>query len=162
MLNVLDGLWKDHLLNMDHLKEGIGLRGYGQQDPLVAYKKESFDMFEAMMNRFQEDTVRYLFLMQIVGPDGQPITQVPQRPVETPELPFSAAPELEATQAANQSIGRTLGDVVGASGGTTFLANGNGAHPPAGGRKEARAAAAADRPSPSAPPPPSMPLSVTL
>ena len=73
MLSVLDGLWKDHLLNMDHLKEGIGLRGYGQQDPLVAYKRESFDMFEQMMNRFQEDTVRYLYLMQIVGPDGQPI-----------------------------------------------------------------------------------------
>ncbi len=73
MLSVLDGLWKDHLLNMDHLKEGIGLRGYGQQDPLVAYKKESFDMFEGMMGRFQEDTVRYLFLMQIVGPDGQPV-----------------------------------------------------------------------------------------
>ena len=73
MLSVLDGLWKDHLLNMDHLKEGIGLRGYGQQDPLVAYKRESFDVFEQMMNRFQEDTVRYLYLMQIVGPDGQPI-----------------------------------------------------------------------------------------
>ncbi|HEX6772023.1 MAG TPA: SEC-C metal-binding domain-containing protein, partial [Acidobacteriaceae bacterium] len=84
MLSVLDGLWKDHLLNMDHLKEGIGLRGYGQQDPLVAYKKESFDMFEGMMTRFQEDTVRYLFHMQIVGPDGQPITrplqQQPQQP----------------------------------------------------------------------------------
>jgi preprotein translocase subunit SecA len=78
MLSVLDGLWKDHLLNMDHLKEGIGLRGYGQQDPLVEYKRESFDMFEAMMNRFQEDTVRYLYLMQIVGPDGQPM-QVPTR-----------------------------------------------------------------------------------
>src|SRR6202012_5688874 len=48
MLSVLDGLWKDHLLNMDHLKEGIGMRGYAQQDPLVAYKKESFEMFEAM------------------------------------------------------------------------------------------------------------------
>jgi preprotein translocase subunit SecA len=79
MLSVLDGLWKDHLLAMDHLKEGIGLRGYGQQDPLVAYKRESFDMFEAMMNRFQEDTVRYLFLMQIVGPDGQPIP-IPAKP----------------------------------------------------------------------------------
>src|SRR5277367_382202 len=71
MLSVLDGLWKDHLLSMDHLKEGIGLRGYAQQDPLVAYKRESFDMFEAMMNRFQEDTVRFLFLMQIIGPDGK-------------------------------------------------------------------------------------------
>jgi len=79
MLSVLDGLWKDHLLNMDHLKEGIGLRGYAQQDPLVAYKKESFDMFEGMMERFQEDTVRYLFLMQIVGPDGQPVA-IPSRP----------------------------------------------------------------------------------
>jgi preprotein translocase subunit SecA len=73
MLSVLDGLWKDHLLSMDHLKEGIGLRGYAQQDPLVAYKRESFDMFEGMMNRFQEDTVRFLFLMQIIGPDGQPV-----------------------------------------------------------------------------------------
>ena len=73
MLSVLDGLWKDHLLAMDHLKEGIGLRGYAQQDPLVAYKKESFDMFEAMMMRFQEDTARHLFRMQIIGPDGQPI-----------------------------------------------------------------------------------------
>ncbi len=73
MLSVLDGLWKEHLLGMDHLKEGIGLRGYGQQDPLVAYKKESYEMFEAMMNKFQEDTVRHLFRMQILGPDGTPI-----------------------------------------------------------------------------------------
>ena len=79
MLSVIDGLWKDHLLNMDHLKEGIGLRGYGQQDPLVAYKKESFEMFEGMMERFQEDTVRFLFLMRIVGPDGQPV-EVAARP----------------------------------------------------------------------------------
>ena len=79
MLSVIDGLWKDHLLNMDHLKEGIGLRGYAQQDPLVAYKKESFEMFEEMMARFQEDTVRFLFLMKIVGPDGQPV-EIPTRP----------------------------------------------------------------------------------
>jgi preprotein translocase subunit SecA len=66
MLSVIDQQWKDHLLSMDHLKEGIGLRGYGQHDPLVEYKRESFDMFEAMMQRFQEDTVRYLYLMQIL------------------------------------------------------------------------------------------------
>jgi preprotein translocase subunit SecA len=75
MLSVLDQQWKDHLLNMDHLKEGIGLRSYGQKDPLVEYKRESFDMFEAMMQRFQEDTTRYLYLMQIIqrgdaGPVG--------------------------------------------------------------------------------------------
>jgi preprotein translocase subunit SecA len=67
MLSVIDAQWKDHLRDMDHLKEGIGLRGYGQHDPLVEYKRESFDMFEAMMQRFQEETVRYLYLMQIIG-----------------------------------------------------------------------------------------------
>jgi preprotein translocase subunit SecA len=71
MLSVLDQQWKDHLLNMDHLKEGIGLRGYGQHDPLVEYKRESFDMFEAMMERFQEETVRYLYLMQIIEPQSR-------------------------------------------------------------------------------------------
>ena len=76
MLSVIDAQWKDHLLSMDHLKEGIGLRGYGQHDPLVEYKRESFDMFEEMMQRFQEETVRYLYLMQIMerpldpGPRG--------------------------------------------------------------------------------------------
>jgi preprotein translocase subunit SecA len=78
MLSVLDRLWKDHLLDMDHLKEGIGLRGYAQQDPLVAYKKESFEMFEAMMLRFQEDTARNLFRMQILAPDGTPIESLEQ------------------------------------------------------------------------------------
>ena len=78
MLTGIDGLWKDHLLGMDHLKEGIGLRGYAQQDPLVAYKKESFEMFEAMMLQFQQDTARHLFRMQIIGPDGQPIESVEQ------------------------------------------------------------------------------------
>jgi preprotein translocase subunit SecA len=79
MLSVIDQQWKDHLLSMDHLKEGIGLRGYGQHDPLVEYKKESFDMFEAMMQRFQEDTVRYLYLMQIL-----------ERPPDAGGLPPSA------------------------------------------------------------------------
>ena len=66
----------------------------------MAYKKESFDMFEAMMGRFQEDTVRFLFLMQIVGPDGQPVTQLPPRRVpeisseSTPETPQLPAPPL--------------------------------------------------------------------
>ncbi len=66
MLSVIDAQWKDHLLSMDHLKEGINLRGYAQHDPLVEYKRESYDMFEEMMQRFQEETVRYLYLMQIM------------------------------------------------------------------------------------------------
>src|SRR5438876_6590903 len=84
MLSVLDQLWKDHLLNMDHLKEGIGLRGYGQKDPLVEYKRESFDMFEEMMQRFQEETVRYLYLMQVVEPGAEgPSPRHPEGPAPT-------------------------------------------------------------------------------
>jgi preprotein translocase subunit SecA len=100
MLSVIDGLWKDHLLAMDHLKEGISLRGYAQRDPLVEYKRESFDMFEAMMQKFQEDTVRFLFRMQILGPDGQPINAAPEPRRSVPPAPpvASAAkpPTLEA------------------------------------------------------------------
>jgi preprotein translocase subunit SecA len=87
MLSVIDGLWKEHLLSMDHLKEGIGLRGYAQQDPLVAYKRESYDMFEAMMAKFQEDTVRFLFRMQILGPDGQPVDAAPRPNRTVPKAP---------------------------------------------------------------------------
>jgi preprotein translocase subunit SecA len=111
MLSVLDGLWKDHLLSMDHLKEGIGLRGYAQQDPLVAYKRESFDMFEAMMLRFQEDTTRFLFRMQIVGPDGEPVTEAPKLERQVPAAPpvesASRTPTLEipvATRAPSTTI----------------------------------------------------------
>ena len=66
MLQIVDSHWKDHLLGMDHLKEGIGLRGYGQRDPLVEYKKESYGLFEDLMNRIEEDTLRFLFLLQPV------------------------------------------------------------------------------------------------
>jgi preprotein translocase subunit SecA len=87
MLSVIDGLWKDHLLSMDHLKEGIGLRGYAQLDPLVEYKRESYDMFEAMMAKFQEDTVRFLFRMQILGPDGEPVDAAPRPNRVVPKAP---------------------------------------------------------------------------
>jgi len=65
-LLTLDQLWKDHLLNMDHLKEGIGLRGYGQQDPLVVYKQEAFQMFETMWATLQEDVMSRLMKIQLV------------------------------------------------------------------------------------------------
>jgi preprotein translocase subunit SecA len=90
MLSVLDSLWKDHLLNMDHLKEGIGLRGYGQHDPLVEYKRESFDMFEEMMKRFQEQTVQYLYLMQIL-----------ERPPDAGAGPAAGPPVLQGGPGSN-------------------------------------------------------------
>src|SRR5262249_42887041 len=63
LLQIIDHAWKDHLLAMDHLKDGIGLRAYGQKDPLVEYKRESFDMFGLMKERIENDAVRFLFLL---------------------------------------------------------------------------------------------------
>lgn len=65
LLQTVDALWKDHLLNMDYLKEGIGLRSYGQQDPLVAYKREGHEMFQQMIDRVKEETLQKLFHIQI-------------------------------------------------------------------------------------------------
>jgi preprotein translocase subunit SecA len=81
MLQVIDDQWKDHLLSMDHLKEGIHLRGYGQKDPLVEYKKESFVLFQDMMDRIEDETLRYLFFLQVTR--GEPGMEQP-----TPVLPF--------------------------------------------------------------------------
>ena len=97
MLSVIDGIWKDHLLAMDHLKEGISLRGYAQLDPLVEYKRESYTMFEGMMQKFQEDTVRYLFRMQILGPDGQPVNAAPRPNRPVPKAPPVASAAQPAT-----------------------------------------------------------------
>ena len=74
MLHIIDSQWKDHLLSMDTLKEGIGLRGYGQKDPLVEYKKESFELFQDMMDRIEDETVRYLYFLRFE---------------QSPALPFS-------------------------------------------------------------------------
>ena len=70
MLQVVDSQWKDHLYGLDHLKEGIGLRGYGQRNPLVEYKRESFTMFQAMKERIDEETLRYLWRLRPVVQDG--------------------------------------------------------------------------------------------
>jgi preprotein translocase subunit SecA len=71
LLDIVDGQWKDHLLTLDHLKEGIGLRGYGQKDPLVEFKKEAFTLFEDMMDRIDTEAVRFLFLMQPAKPEAE-------------------------------------------------------------------------------------------
>ena len=70
-LNVIDNQWKDHLLSMDHLKEGIGMRAYGQKDPLIEYKKESFILFQDMMDRIEDEAVRFLFFMQRQDDDAR-------------------------------------------------------------------------------------------
>jgi preprotein translocase subunit SecA len=92
MLQIVDAQWKDHLYSLDHLKEGIGLRGYGQRDPLVEYKKESFALFTAMKDRIEEEIVRYLWrLTPVLGdpddPNRAPVRQPPRR---QPQMTMSA------------------------------------------------------------------------
>ncbi|MGA7615656.1 MAG: SEC-C metal-binding domain-containing protein, partial [Thermoanaerobaculia bacterium] len=101
LLQVIDVQWKDHLLILDHLKEGIGLRGYGQRDPLVEYKRESFNLFQEMMERIQDRVVKVLWKLEIVtdseGGEGQQVRRrAPQMPRQQ-ALNYSA-PSLEAPQ----------------------------------------------------------------
>jgi preprotein translocase subunit SecA len=102
MLQIIDTQWKDHLLSMDHLKEGIGLRGYGQRDPLTEYKREAFDLFEDMVGRVRTTVVEWLFKLQVAReapPDGRPAPTPASpdrtpRPVPRPEVALTyGAPE---------------------------------------------------------------------
>ncbi len=94
MLQIVDAQWKDHLYSLDHLKEGIGLRGYGQKDPLVEYKKESYALFKAMQDRIEEEIVRYLWrLTPVVGDggeaDGTAVVRRPTPPRRPPQITMS-------------------------------------------------------------------------
>jgi preprotein translocase subunit SecA len=99
LLQVIDQQWKDHLLNIDHLKEGIGLRGYGQRDPLVEYKRESFELFQSMMERIQDRVVKILWKIELAGrsSDSHEEAERVQRslPPQPPkqQLTFSGAPK---------------------------------------------------------------------
>ncbi|MDX9733459.1 MAG: preprotein translocase subunit SecA [Thermoanaerobaculia bacterium] len=90
MLQTVDALWKDHLLALDHLKEGIGLRGYGQRDPLVEYKKESFQLFEAMKEAIEEQILQNLFRFEVVRPEEAEARWAPSAPAASAA---PAAPE---------------------------------------------------------------------
>ncbi len=92
LLDIVDAQWKDHLLTLDHLKEGIGLRGYGQKDPLVEFKKEAFTLFDELMNRIDTEAVRFLFLMQPAKPQEE-AKQIEQRQRRQQQnLQFQAGP----------------------------------------------------------------------
>ena len=90
MLQVVDSQWKDHLLAMDHLKEGIGLRGYGQKDPLIEYKREGFEMFEAMVERIRQQTIEYLYRVQVAPADAFPFDSAQGRPGDEARVAPSA------------------------------------------------------------------------
>jgi preprotein translocase subunit SecA len=92
LLDIVDAQWKDHLLTLDHLKEGIGLRGYGQKDPLVEFKKEAFTLFDELMDRIDTEAVRFLFLMQPAKP-AEEAKQIEQRQRRQQQnLQFQAGP----------------------------------------------------------------------
>jgi preprotein translocase subunit SecA len=105
MLQTVDARWKDHLLTMDHLKEGIGLRGYAQQNPLMIYKKEGFEAFQDMIERISEETLRILFRVELAEPEQ---TVAMHRP-KPQEMQFSGggeAPRRQPTQRKNAKVGR--------------------------------------------------------
>jgi preprotein translocase subunit SecA len=92
LLDIVDAQWKDHLLTLDHLKEGIGLRGYGQKDPLVEFKREAFTLFDDLMDRIDTEAVRFLFLMQPAKPQEE-AKQIEQRQRRQQQnLQFQAGP----------------------------------------------------------------------
>ena len=103
MLQVIDHHWKDHLLGMDHLRDGIGLRGYGQKDPLIEYKREGYDLFAGMMERIKSDTIERLFLVQAVreGERSAPPPPVLSRP--QPKLTLNRGEEPVSTPTVHRS-----------------------------------------------------------
>jgi preprotein translocase subunit SecA len=119
MLQIVDAQWKDHLYSLDHLKEGIGLRGYGQRDPLVEYKKESFALFQAMKDRVEEEIVRYLWrLMPVVGEEGPGVPEV-RRPAARRPAPMTMnAP----SAAASSPFGAIRGGGAGGGRGAAAVA----------------------------------------
>jgi preprotein translocase subunit SecA len=106
MLQVIDNQWKDHLLSMDELKQGIGLRAHGQKDPLVEYKKESFELFQAMMDRVEDETVRYLYFLQVshgAQPSG-PYPEMEEDEEEQNVAPVRPEPNEQQRQAAKSTM----------------------------------------------------------
>lgn len=124
MLQVVDGQWKDHLLAMDHLKEGIGLRGYGQKDPLIEYKREGFEMFEAMIERIKQQTIEYLYRVQVApaeaaafagahaapsgegGDDDHPLRSQPESQPKPAERSLRPAAATAPIKVVGKKIGR--------------------------------------------------------
>ncbi len=104
LLQVIDHHWKDHLLGMDHLRDGIGLRGYGQKDPLIEYKREGFDMFSSMMERIKSDVLERMFRVQAVRGE-QPPPPAPE-PIPPPRMVLNRSDE-PATQTVQSQADKT-------------------------------------------------------
>ncbi len=108
LLQVIDQLWKDHLLNIDHLKEGIGLRGYGQRDPLNEYKRESFELFEAMKERIEDDILQKLFRYEPMTEEQVLEQRRRQERAVAPRIELSAPPKVEGPQRTQPSASKDV------------------------------------------------------
>ena len=96
MLRVVDQSWKDHLLALDHLKEGIGLRGYGQRDPKNEYKRESYELFQAMKERIEDTVIKTLFRLEPLSEEQLAERRQRQRSQAPGALSFTAPPKTGA------------------------------------------------------------------
>ncbi|MBI2460015.1 MAG: preprotein translocase subunit SecA, partial [Candidatus Rokubacteria bacterium] len=108
MLQVSDAQWKDHLLSMDHWKEGIGLRGYGQRDPLTEYKREAFDLFQEMVERVKATVVEWLFKIQLVREAAPEVRRSPWADARE-----SRGESMEVASAARPAVRNASGQKVG-------------------------------------------------
>jgi preprotein translocase subunit SecA len=108
MLNIVDSQWKDHLQAIDHLKEWINQMGYAQKDPLVEYKKQSFDLFEAMLDRIDIETARSLYHLQVAveEPPEQRLQRRPRRGQMTFTKANAPAARIPASRAPSSAISR--------------------------------------------------------
>jgi preprotein translocase subunit SecA len=134
MLQMVDQQWKDHLYSLDHLKEGIGLRGYGQRDPLVEYKKESFEMFQAMKLRVDDEIVRFLWRLRPVLTEGGAEPPIAPRPVRRPRTPLILSGPSEEPVPAFAGAARSAGGGQTAAAGSAAAA---GRQPPRVGGDDA-------------------------
>ncbi|HEX5720850.1 MAG TPA: SEC-C metal-binding domain-containing protein, partial [Thermoanaerobaculia bacterium] len=108
MLHAVDVAWKDHLLALDHLKEGIGLRGYAQRDPLNEYKRESFELFEAMKERIEDDIIQKLFRYEPMTEEQMLEQRRRQQRAAPPRIELSAPPKVEGPQRPQPSASKDV------------------------------------------------------
>jgi preprotein translocase subunit SecA len=106
LLQIMDHVWKNHLFELDHLKKGVGLRAYGQKDPLIEYQKESYTLFEAMLARVRDQMVEYVFRIQLPPRPVPPPPQVQGAPKRDPQAAPQGQPARPANKFADAKVGR--------------------------------------------------------
>ena len=112
LLSVMDRKWREHLYEMDYLQEGIGLRAMGQRDPLVEYQREGFDMFAAMMDAIKEESVGFLFNLEVQVEAGRRTAPKPSRSARPPKHLQYSAPTVDGS-GVHQSTGPMSATAVG-------------------------------------------------